>query len=104
MHWSPLCRNGPRSVARIRPDLDVMTPALMQEVKVTADIRSRGQTLNDYFAQQSDKLPDAVRDWMGIFYDGGGRRVSARSIVKTLHYYLDETTKAISNNPESSRR
>jgi hypothetical protein len=87
------------------PDV-AKTSVLMGAIKHIADLQSRGQTLEDYLAQQdaSDKVPKAVEDCMRMFFNtAGNRAASAGSIAKKLRLYAEKSTK-ISKRSGSSRR
>jgi hypothetical protein len=79
----------------VRRDVDA-TPDLIEAVRRTADIRAKGQKLNEYLAQIDafDKLPDTVEGFMRNFYDPKGRRgASAERIRDALRFYADEASK-----------
>lgn len=85
---------------RVRPDLDA-TPELMAAVKQTADIRGRGQKLDEYLRQEDafDKLPGPVETFMRMFYDPAGKRAAgAPRIAEALRYYAEEAAK-VSTDP-----
>jgi hypothetical protein len=80
-------------------DLDV-TDALMDAVKQTADIRARGQKLQEFLAQEEfDKLPVGVENWMRMFYDPFRKRTAAAArIAERLRFYVDEAA-IVTNDP-----
>ena len=85
----------------VRPDVDT-TADLMQAVKQTADIRARGQKLQEFLAQEDafDKLPPQVELWMRMFYDPFRKcTAAAPRIAKRLRLYVEEAT-IISNDPD----
>lgn len=80
---------------RVRADIDV-TPELLEAVKRTADIRSRGDKLDAYLAQQDafDRMPAVVEGFMRMFYDPKGQRpASTKRISDALRFYADEARK-----------
>ena len=93
---------------RVRPDMDV-TPDLIEAVRRTADLRSRGGKLDTYLAQQDafDKMPEPVETFMRMFYEpdevvakrvakGGSsarRAAGAKPIAEALRYYAEEASK-----------
>jgi hypothetical protein len=79
----------------VRADMDI-TPALVRAVEQTAEIRSRGEKLDTFLAQQDafDRLPAEVEGFMRMFYDPQGRRAaSARRITDTLRFVANEASK-----------
>ncbi len=79
----------------VRADMDV-TPALMQAVERTADLRAKGTKLADYLNQQDafETIPPEVEDFMRMFYDEGGRRAAAAErIAAGLNFYAQEARK-----------
>jgi len=80
---------------RVRSDMDA-TPDLLEAVKRTADIRSRGEKLENYLAQQDafDKMPAQVEAFMRMFYDPkGNRAAAAMRIARALRLYAQEAAK-----------
>lgn len=80
---------------RVRADIDV-TADLVQAVERTAEIRSRGEKLETFLAQQDafDRLPAEVEGFMRMFYDPKGRRAaSAQRITDALRFYAQEAAK-----------
>jgi N12 class adenine-specific DNA methylase len=79
----------------VRADMDI-TPALVRAVERTAEIRSRGEKLDTFLAQQDafDRLPAEVEGFMRMFYDPQGRRAaSARRITDALRFVANEASK-----------
>jgi hypothetical protein len=79
----------------VRADMDI-TPALVRAVEQTAEIRSRGEKLDTFLAQQDafDRLPAEVEGFMRMFYDPQGRRAaSARRITDALRFVANEASK-----------
>ena len=80
---------------RVRADVD-LTPALVEAVSRTADLRARGVKLEAYLAQQDafDRLTTPVETFMRIFYDPAGRRAAnAPRIADALRFYAEEARK-----------
>jgi hypothetical protein len=80
---------------RVRPDLDA-TPALVEAVKRTADLRNKGEKLETFLAQQDafERLPGMVEGFMRSFYDPRGKRAAtAKAIADTLQFYAEEASK-----------
>ena len=80
---------------RVRADVD-MTAELLEAVRRTADLRSKGVRLSDHLAQQDafDRLSPAVENWMRMFYDPAGRRAAgAARIIEALKTYATEARK-----------
>lgn len=85
----------------VRRDLD-LTGDLMEAVKRTADLKTRGQNLADHLAQADafDDLKGPVEGFMRWFYDPKGKRVaSAQSIAGKLRFYAEQAAK-VSNDPD----
>jgi transcriptional regulator with XRE-family HTH domain len=85
---------------RVRADLDV-TDDLMQAVKQTADIRARGQKLQEFLAQEDAvvRLPVGVENWMRMLYDPFRKRTAAAPrIAERLRFYVDEAA-IVTNDP-----
>jgi hypothetical protein len=81
---------------RVGKDLD-LTDDLMEAVKRTAELRGRGEKLEEFLTQQDafDKLPAPVEGFMRMFYDGAGRRAAgAPRIAAGLRFYAEEAAKA----------
>jgi len=79
----------------VRADMD-LTPELMEAVKRTADLRSKGVKLDSFLAQQDafDKLNPTVEAWMRMFYNATGRRAaSAADIAERVNFYAQEARK-----------
>ncbi len=79
----------------VRPDIDV-TRDLVEAVSRTAEIRSRGEKLDEFLKQQDafDRLPDEVDGFMRLFYDPKGRKAaSAQRITDALRFYAQEAGK-----------
>jgi len=82
-------------VGRVRADLDE-TDNLMAAVNQIADIRGRGQRLEDYLREHDafDNLEHPVESWMRMFYDPFTRRVSdAALIASAVRGYAEEAVK-----------
>jgi hypothetical protein len=79
----------------VRADMD-LTPELMEAVKRTADLRSKGVKLDSFLAQQDafDRLNPTVEAWMRMFYNATGRRAaSAADIAERVNFYAQEARK-----------
>ncbi|WP_375408501.1 LPD38 domain-containing protein [uncultured Methylobacterium sp.] len=79
----------------VRPDMDV-TPALLEAVTRTADLRAKGQKLDTFLSQQDafDRLDPMVEDFMRMFYDTKGRRAAGAPVVaERLKAYAAEAKK-----------
>jgi transcriptional regulator with XRE-family HTH domain len=87
---------------RVRADLDV-TDDLMEAVKQTADIRARGQKLQEFLVQEDafDKLPVGVENWMRMFYDPFRKcTASAPRIAESMRFYVEEASIVTRVGPE----
>lgn len=91
--WAKL--RGDIESGAVRRDMDI-TPDLVQAVRRTADIRSRGEKLENYLNQRDafDKMPEAVEGFMRLFYDPKGRAASSQKIAEAVKYYAQEASKA----------
>jgi transcriptional regulator with XRE-family HTH domain len=84
--------------SRIRADVDA-TDDLIQAVKQTADIRDRGQKLQEFLADAVEKLPVGVELWMRLFYDPFRKGTAAAPrIAESLRSYVEEAVR-VSNDP-----
>ena len=72
-----------------------MTPALLEAVHRTADLRAKGQKLHTHLAQQdADRLDETVERWMRMFYDpAGGGAAGAPVMSERLKAYATEARK-----------
>ena len=79
---------------RVRPGIDA-TADLLEAVRRTADLRARGEKLDEYLAQRDAfQEPGNVEDFMQTFYDPKGRRAaSAQRITDALRFYAQEAGK-----------
>ncbi|WP_375460019.1 LPD38 domain-containing protein [uncultured Enterovirga sp.] len=80
---------------RVRGDVD-LTTSLVEAVSRTADLRTQGQKLDAFFAQQDafDRVPETVEAWMRMFYDPSGRRAAGGPrIAEGLRAYATEARK-----------
>jgi len=82
----------------VRGDLDA-TDHLMQAVEKTAHLRSKGQKLVDYLAQQDafDPIAPEVEGFMRMFTQADGRRAaSAERMADAMRFYAEEARKVSS--------
>ena len=97
MHWS----RPRRRWAKLRSDIDAgsvpeefdLTKELVEAVKRTADMRGRGQKLEEYLAQHDafDHIEPNVDGFIRNFYDPNTKRAkSAQRIAKFLRFYATE--------------
>lgn len=80
---------------RVPAALDV-TDQLMEAVKRTADLRARGQKLDEYLDQIDafNRIEPTVEQWIRLFYDPKGKRAAGvDSIAASLGLYSIEARK-----------
>jgi hypothetical protein len=90
--------------AKMRSDIEAgtvpeeldLTKALVEAVHRTADMRAKGQKLDEYLAQRDafDQIKPDVDGFIRNFYDPGGKRAkSAARIADFLRIYANEAAK-----------
>lgn len=83
----------------VRADMD-MTEELIEAVKRTADIRSRGSKLAEFLAQQDafDVLDKTVEAWMRAFYNDTGTRAAGAQIMADRLRVYAQRARAVSED------
>jgi hypothetical protein len=85
---------------RVVPEMDV-TPELMEAVRLTADLRARGESLGGWLSQLSmfDGPPPAILGFMRMMIDGEtGRAASIQRMTERLNWYIDQA-RQVSTEP-----